>query len=157
MNMTCTAITFDQAAEDGDTDVAEHYRAQIALVKAELDALDYKVTYPWRAIPHRRGADIPVRIQNMAGLYPAVLLLWKYDHALASKVVVWAHGDARAAYIRLVWCVAGMMGVPAGCVVRLDGWDEKEIEQERRVLTRQWVWGLGMLLRFVSSPKDDLF
>lgn len=124
--------------------IAETYREGIAHLKAQLDHLGYGTSQPWRPVPLHN--DVPVRLHNVAGLYRAVLLLWRFDAARESKAFLLAHEYMWDIHHDLVRYVSGLLGKTSG-EVESGSWEEEDLERERRVLTREWVRAMGMLTR----------
>ena len=139
--------------------IADSYRAQIAHTKKQLEFLDFSTNHPWRPVPlHPRGHDVPIRIANVAGLYRAVLYLWKFDSALESRLWMKRYPYIEEIFDKLVWYVAGLVGKRGEEEQVVSGrMDEEVLEEERRLLTAKWCEGMGMLLRFMLPLSFRLF
>jgi hypothetical protein len=139
--------------------IADSYRAQIAHIKKQLEILDFSTNHPWRPVPlYPKGHDVPVRIANVAGLYRAVLALWRFDSALESRLLMKRYPYVEEIFQNLVWYVAGLLGKREEEREVVSGkMDEETLEHERRVLTEKWCEGMGMLLRFMLPRKFGLF
>lgn len=101
---------------------------------------------------------MPIRIANVAGLYRAVLYLWKFDSALESRLWMKRYPYIEEIFDKLVWYVAGLVGKRGEEEQVLSGrMDEEVLEEERRLLTAKWCEGMGMLLRFMLPLSFRLF
>ena len=136
--------------------VALSYRSLIADMKMQLEYLEYQVSFSWRDPPNHPGYDTPIRIENIAGLYRAVLLLWKYDSAARSKRFLLALGDMRGIHRQLRWYGCSLEGSSVLAKAK-ESWNEDDCERERLFLTDKWLYGLSMLLRFIRPKAYGIF
>jgi hypothetical protein len=158
--MTVLSLDDPTNGRDGEQAlIADSYRAQIAQIKKQLEFLDFSTNHPWRPIPlHPRGHDSPIKITNVAGLYRAVLYLWKFDSALESRLWMKQFPYIEVIFDKLVWYVAGLLGKRGEEAQVVSGqMDEETLDCERRVLTGTWCEGMGMLLRFMLPRTYRLF